>query len=261
MHLNQTNKKTFDFLQQWQSEYHIYNFEQLHSIYFYEEESEYLERNFDEDLTEHITDKFVTLGIDGAGGSYCFWHYPGLEGEAPIVLLDSEGGSKFLANSLNDFVCRMINEIEFCGGWICEGQDPEEELENELYDLANNYNEEKGKSISETTAKDLLIEERKLFKEKLLPLITYKTREQTQEKLHPSFNLFVTKAEIKTWELPLIKKYGKKDLHEYDKFYEWLEKIIEAEYYEANKASVIQVIKDNYATSYNTQKFQAWIKS
>lgn len=49
---------------------------------------------------------FDLIGVDGTGGLYCLWHYPGLaERAAPVVFLGSEGeGVSVVANDVASLV-------------------------------------------------------------------------------------------------------------------------------------------------------------
>ena len=198
-------KPILDFLLNWQNEWHLYDLMDFHSTEYYYplEEFDFLESCFDFDLIPFFKDKFISFAVDGGGGHYCFWLYPKLVGEPPIVYFDGHGEQEFLASNLNDFVNRMINDLGFCGGWLAEGDDVAETFKEDIWRLVNNYQEEKGNEITEQEAEKLFLEDRKLFKEKASKVISFKTTEQINNafKKHPNFNKWIEKVEAKNDDL------------------------------------------------------------
>jgi hypothetical protein len=157
-----TAAQILQFLNQWQDEKHLYDLEQIHSMEFYG--GEYLDvlRNgyFGEgDLTSYFKDRFWGFAVDGAGGDYALWYYPGLDKEPPVVFIGSEGEMEMLAANMEDFLNRIINDITFRAGWVYEDASPQEMQENltrEYDDLADHYQDAHGVTLSEEEVAGLL---------------------------------------------------------------------------------------------------------
>ncbi len=74
-------------------------------------------------------DKFIQFGMDGTGSMFCFWLYPTLESEPPIVLFGSEGERSLVATNINDFIKQLNSgKLFYDGNWL----EPEEDEESEL---------------------------------------------------------------------------------------------------------------------------------
>ena len=259
--LQKQYKPIFDFLHHWQNEWHLYDLMNFHSTEFYSplEEFDFLESHFDFDLTPFFKDKFISFAVDGAGGHYCFWVYPDLVGEPPIAYFDGHGEQEFLASNLNDFVIRMINELGFCGGWLCEDDDVEKTFKENLWELVNNYQEEKGKEITEKEAEKLFLEDRKLFKDKASKIITLKTTNQIKSafKKHPNFDKWITKVQEKNDTLFKKKQSTIKELSVEEQI-KGYDEIVKNKFF--SKKELVAVLKSEKPELYKTAAFQKWMK-
>ncbi len=264
MKLNQKNEEILTHLKKWQNEWHIYNFERVHDIFFHGLETvEYYENYYKFDLSPYFNDKYTAFACDGAGGHYSFWEYPNQKGEIPIVLLDSEGGTELLAGSLNDFICRIINDISFCGGWICEDESIEEAIYDLLPDLVDDYKDEKGDDISEEDVKKRLYTDKEDFKNKISPYIQSREIVEIQDNIekHPSFNDFIKQQVVeKNLELIILKKSLNNitDLHDLIRGFD---SELNSKYPYCTKEEIINGFKSNHPEFYKCALFQEWISS
>lgn len=191
----------FELLYNWQEDWHLYNILTFHDTQFYKLEEESFIDCWGKDSRTYFEDKFVAFAYDGGGGHFCFWLYPDLVGEPPIVFIDGHGEQEFLASNLADFVNRMINELDFCGGWISKGDDVEETFKEMRWELVDNYQEHKNKEITEDEVEVLFKKDRALFKEKAGEIISYKTTEQIKKDFdkHPNFDEWIKKAGLSSF--------------------------------------------------------------
>ena len=259
--LQKQYKPILDFLHHWQNEWHLYDLMYFHSTAYYYplEEFQFL-KYFDFDLTPFFNDKFISFAVDGGGGHYCFWLYPELVGEPPILYFDGHGEQAFLASNLNDFVNIMINELDFCGGWICEGDDVAETFKENLWELVNNYQEEKGKEITEEEAEKLFFEDRKLFKEKASKVISFKSTKQIKSafKKQPNFDDWINKVQEKNDALYKDKQSKVKE-QSVEEQIEGYDGIVKDKIF--SKQEVVSLVKSLKPELYKTSAFQEWMKT
>ena len=270
--LSPKTQKIFNFLQEWQSEFHLYDLCHFHSMEIYNEleaEDHYLEKMWDVDLTKYFDDKFYTFSTEGGTGYFAFWHYENLQGEAPIVLLANSGGEpKLLAANLNDLVSKMIHQIGFNGGWWCREDDDGKPLKEptapdfeDMYDeVADSYQEEYNKEISIKKAKELLEKDRRVFKERALKLIDFISEEEIENniKKHPSFVDRVSQYDFKNNELYYL-KHEIKNEEELLKILNVYKSEIKSEYSDTTKEHVIAAVKGNYPEYYKSTVFKNWL--
>ncbi len=100
--------ETLRLLYEWEKKNEPYNI-QLHNIELYEdfEQIDFLNDWFGFDFDSQYQDRFLAFGDDGTGGSIALWFYPGLNSQPPIVFVGSEGQTNFIANSMEDFACKL----------------------------------------------------------------------------------------------------------------------------------------------------------
>jgi len=187
-----SSHKILEFLQEWQSEFHLYNLMSFHSMEIYDEleQQPYLEEMWDYNLTPYFKDKFNSFSTEGGTGYFAFWEYPNLNGDAPIVLLTTGGiEPALLAGSLNDLICKMIHNIGFNSGGEIDKKPSNEELEEIYYDVINEYESEYNKEVSLEEIQLLIKKDREEFKKRALRVIDFINEEQIEKniKKHPSF--------------------------------------------------------------------------
>jgi hypothetical protein len=176
--LDKKTSKILKFLKQWQDDKHLYDFQYIHSMEFHD--GEWLtilnDTYFGEkDLTPYFKDRFWSFAVDGGGGEYALWFYPGLDKEAPVVFFGSEGEMEMLAASMEEFLNRIVNDITFCGGWSYDDTSPkeiQEHLENQYDDLAELYEAAHGVALSQKKVAKLFSKEREAFIKKAKKIIT-----------------------------------------------------------------------------------------
>ncbi len=167
--LTDNTHRILTFLQEWSDEEHIYDLMDFHSMEIYEEleeETNFLKKMWDVDLSHYFEDKFYAFSTDGNGSLFAFWVYPKLQGEPPIVLLPSHGKEVILlASNLNNLICKIIHNIGFNGDWHCEGINgapSKEDLEDFYNEIADDYEDD----VSIKEAENLVEKDRQLFKQK-----------------------------------------------------------------------------------------------
>lgn len=120
MEISKKTQSSLELLTKWGNEnytytytYSLYDFRdmELHGSF---EECEIVEEWFEEDLRENGYD-FLEFAYNKAGDPFALWIYPELEGEPPVVMLDSDGDVELLAPSLRDFVYLLTNEDALFG--------------------------------------------------------------------------------------------------------------------------------------------------
>jgi len=101
---------TLDLLVKWGDGDYTYNLYDVRDIELHRtfQKCDLVEQWFAKDLREQGYD-FLEFGYTRAGDPYTVWMYPGLIGEPPVVLLDSDGDVKLLAPSLVDFLCLLTD--------------------------------------------------------------------------------------------------------------------------------------------------------
>ena len=255
-----TSKKTQElltFLYQWQHKdpYHIYNLNSLYALEFIDELEKFdlLESYYDYDLSSYFKDEFIAFAVDGAGGYFCFWIYPELEGEPPIIHNDGHGKSKLLAASFHDFACRMVYEVNFDG---------DKELDEDIiWDLAEYYDEANSKDIDKDEANLLIAKDRKLFKNNIHNIASLLTEDDVKNNLMKTPSFIVKDAQFLVKSLELYILTGKEISCDED-----LEKVLkhfEAEFTNGvelyDKEILLSGFKGNYPNYWKSKKVQNWI--
>jgi len=91
---------------------------------------DFVDEWFGDDFREKGYD-FLEFGYNRAGDPFALWIYPELQGEPPVVRLDSDGEVELLAPSFGDFMC-LLTDMECTMG--------DEENENVLWYGIYRYN-------------------------------------------------------------------------------------------------------------------------
>jgi len=257
--LSQKTEKIFKFLQEWQSEFHLYDLMYFHHMELFKE-LEIGEYYVDFDFEKYFDDKFYLFSTEGGTGEFAFWHYKDLQGEAPIVFLSSGGcEAVFLAASLNDLVCKMIHQIGF-NGWYNYNEATDEDLDA-MYDrVADRYFEQYNKKISDKKAKKLLEKDREEFKERALKVIDFISDKELAENLkkHPCFVDRTGQYDFKDAELHYL---GHEIRNEKE-----LQKILtifrkEIKRGNIEKKQVIAGLKGNYPNYYTSEIVKNWLEN
>ncbi len=251
--INLTNKmqKILTFLQEYSSEEHIYDLMDFHSMEIYdelEEETNFLKKMWDVDLSCYFEDKFYAFSTNGDGSLFAFWIYPKLQGEPPIVLLPSHGEEAILlASNLNDLVCKMIHNIGFNGDWHCKGINgvpSKVDLEDFYDEIADDYEDD----ISIKEVENLVEKDRQLFKQKAGKIIDFISKEEVENniKKQPSFIHRVMQYQFKNDEI--VHCNGElKNEQEFGKLLDYWTKCINYEHSENYKKEIVlDTIKEIY---------------
>jgi len=255
--LSKKTEKIFKFLQEWQSEFHLYNLMHFHHMEIFKE-LEIGEYYVDIEFEKYFDDKFYLFSTEGGTGEFAFWHYKGLEGEAPIVFLSSGGCEAiFLAASLNDLVCKMIHQIGF-NGWY-DYNEPTDEYLDEMYDrVADSYFDHYNERISEEKAKELLEKDREEFKERALNVIDFISDKEISKNLkkHPCFVDRTGQYDFKDAELRYL-GHEIQNEEELQKILTIFRKEIKRDIIE--KKQVIAGLKGNYPNYYASEIVKDWL--
>lgn len=259
MQLNNQQQKILEFLRQWESEEHIYDLMTFHSMEFYDdlEDEKFLEKWFDVDLTEYFEDKFPSFATEGGTGYIAFWYYLDLQGEAPIIRIDSYGGhTEILAGSLNDLVCILIHNIGFNGGWCVDNKPDEEDFQEHYEDLLYHYNKHNNTSLSiEEFINNIINKDREEFKQRALEIIDFKSEKEIAKNIknHPSFiqklEEFEKKAEYESTKITPENLASKLDQ---------FDNLIKNEIFSVEE--IIKEIEQDWPDAANTTIFQDWVK-
>jgi len=144
------------FIIDWHKDENAFKVSDFYGVEFVKEIEIFEWKKYFPDYSSHLDkfkDKFYTIAVDGAGGNYVLWYYPQLQTNPPVILFDSEGGIKFIANSYQEFLYSFVNDEYRNFSSILD--DYRDFLENKKNGYNPNIAYEVGEDVTEESVKEI----------------------------------------------------------------------------------------------------------